>query len=141
MTDTPIGARLWFGRDPAVLVSMLVAAIGALVALIPMPEGLAAGIAALAAAVGGFVIAAAVKHDGQLPAILGIAKAGMYVLVLVGWNVPDTTQATVLVAIEAVAALFIRQNVTAMVGPDGETRAGDTRDYAQVASEATRPLD
>jgi hypothetical protein len=118
-TQTPSGT-LWFGRDPAVLVSMLVGAIGALVALVPMPDGLAAGIAALAAAIGGFVIAAAVKHDGQLPAILGIAKAGMYVLVLVGWNVPDTTQATVLIAIEAVAALFIRQNVVAKVGPTGE---------------------
>lgn len=118
-TQAPTGA-LWFGRDPEALVSLVVGAVAAVVALVPMPEALAAAIAAVFAAVGGLVVAAAVKHDGQLAAIVGLAKAGMFALVIAGWNVPDTTQATVIAAITAVAALFVRQNVVAKVGPTGE---------------------
>lgn len=120
MTDqTQASGGLWFGRDPQLMVSLVVAAVSAIVALVPMAEGLAAAIAGVVSLVGGLVVAFAVKHEGQLPAILGLAKGLMYVLVIAGWNVPDTTQATVLVAIEAVAALFIRNNVVARVGPTG----------------------
>lgn len=123
MTDqTQAGtAGLWFGRDPQLMVSLIVAAVAAIVALVPMNEDLAGAIAGVVSLVGGLVVAFAVKHEGQLPAILGLAKGLMYVLVIAGWNVPDTTQATVLVAIEAVAALFIRNNVVARIGPNGET--------------------
>ena len=117
-TQVSSGA-LWFGREPEALVSLIVGAVAALVALLPMNEGLAAAIAAVVAAVGGVVVAIAVKHDGVIAAIVGLAKAGMYALVIAGWNVPDTTQATVIAAITAVAALFVRQNVVARVGPTG----------------------
>lgn len=106
----------WFGREPAVLVGAVVAAVIAVVALLPLDVGLTAGIAAVVTATGGVVVAAAVTRDAQLPAILGLVRAGLALLVILGVDgLTDQYQALILVAVEAVFALFVRTQVDAPV--------------------------
>lgn len=104
----------WFDRDPALLVSGVVAAIVAIVALFPLSQQVNTAVAMLATALGGLVVAAWVNRDGQVPAILGFIKAGMYLGLTLGWSLTETQQTLILVAAEAVfSLLFIRPNVEA----------------------------
>lgn len=109
----------WFGRDPSVLVSGVVAALIAILAIFPLDEGVMAAVTALVMASGGVIVAVAVVREGQLPAILALVKAGVAFGVILGWNVSEPTQASILIAVEAVLALFIRTQVVAPIDANG----------------------
>lgn len=115
----------WFGRDPATLVAQIVSAVIAVVVLLPgITEGLSATLAALAIAIGGFVVAAFVRRDGQLAAIVGVGKAGIALIVLLGVPWTSVYQALLLVAIEQVASLFVRDRVEAPVTSEQTAKRG-----------------
>jgi hypothetical protein len=115
----------WFGRDPATVVAQIVSAVIALVVLLPnVTEGVAATIAALATAIGGLVVAAFVRRDGQLAAIVGVGKAGIALIVLLGVPWTSAYQALLLVAIEQVASLFVRDRVEAPVTSEQTVKRG-----------------
>lgn len=107
------------GREPAVFVSTVVGAVCALVVLVPMNTGLSAAIVAVVMAAGGLATAMLVARDGLLPAILGFAKAGMALFVVLGWHISDVEQGLAIGALEAVFAVFVRQNVVAQIPPGG----------------------
>lgn len=109
----------WFGRDPATITGGVVAVLLALVALAPWSDVWQAAVAALITAAGGVIVAIVVVRDGQLPAILGLFKAGMAIWVLAGWEISDTQQGLVLVAVEAIFGLFVRTQVVAPIDANG----------------------
>lgn len=117
----------WFGRDPVALVTLVSGAIVALMALVPgLPDGLAAAIGAAATAVGGVVIAFVVVRDGQIAAIVGVAKAVFVVVIILGHDITPGMQATILMAIEAVGAVIVGARVRAPVDLDGYRRSKST---------------
>lgn len=122
MTMDAVPKKMWFGREPVWLVNAVTTAVVAVVALSPWPEVLESAIAAAVLAGGGLLIAATVVHRGVLAALLGLVRAFIAVLVLTGWDIAPAQQALMLVAIEAVASIFLSTQVTAPVGPDGEDR-------------------
>lgn len=134
MTTANTGRKvLWFGRDPAAFVSALTAAVVAVCALAPMPDGMAAAVGAVVTAGGGLAIAFTVLRDGQVAAIVGLFKAGMVVLVLGGMDISSATQAAILVAVEAVGAIVIAQRVVAPLDINGYRRTADAPELRQVA--------
>ncbi len=130
MTDTTTQNEprvTWFGRDPAAFVTLLSGAIVAMMALIPgIPDGLAAAIGGAATALGGVVSAFVVVRDGQVAAIVGFAKAGFVVVILLGHDIPPATQAAILMAIEAVGAVIVAKRVRAPLDSDGYRRSKET---------------
>jgi hypothetical protein len=114
-----VAKKTWFGRDPAIVTAQVTSLVIALVVLLPMPEALEAAIAAVVTLAGGVVVAFAVAKDGQVAAIVGFARAGIALLVLVKFNWSPEYQALLLVAVEQAAAFFIQARVTAVVTEDG----------------------
>lgn len=113
----------WFGRDPAAVVAQATSAAIALIMLLPLPsEGLTAALSAVVIAVGGIVVAFAVQRDGQLPALVGLGRAGIALAVILGVPWSETYQGLLLVAIEQVAQFFIRDRVVAKINQLGERR-------------------
>lgn len=113
----------WFGRDPAAVVAQVTSALIALLMLLPVPEPITAAASAVIIGVGGAVVAFAVERDGQLPAIIGLGRAGIAFAVVLGVPWSETYQGLILVALEQLAALFIRDRVLAKVNQLGERRA------------------
>lgn len=123
----------WFGRDPAAFVSGLSAAVVALAVLVPgLPDGAAALIGAVVTAGGGLIIALTVLRDGQVAAIVGLFKAGMVLLVVLGLDISSATQAAILVAVEALGAIVIAKRVVVPLNADGTRRTAD--EAAQLAA-------
>jgi hypothetical protein len=113
----------WFGRDPAAFVTLLSGAVVALMALLPgIPDGLAAAIGGVVTAGGGVVIAFVVVREGHVAVIVGLAKAVFVVVIILGHDIPPATQASILLAIEAVGAVIVAKRVTAPVDLDGYRR-------------------
>lgn len=113
----------WFGRDPAVLVAQIVSAVIAIVVLMPLQDNVAAAIGAVATAAGGLVVKFVVLRDGQLAAIIGFAKAGILLIVILGVDWSAAYQALLLVAIEQIASIFIvRDRVEAPINELGQRR-------------------
>lgn len=111
----------WFGRDPAIIVAQVVSAVTALVVLSSIPEAVEAAIVVVVTFAGGVVVAFAVVKDGQVPAIVGFARAGIALLVLVKFNWSPEYQALLLIAVEQVAAFFfIKPAVVAPIDANGQ---------------------
>jgi hypothetical protein len=124
----------WFGREPAAFVTLLTGAVVALCALIPgIPDGLAAGIGGVVTFGGGVVIAFTVLRDGQVAAIVGFAKAGFVVVILLGHDIPPATQAAILMAIEAVGAVIVAKRVVAPLDINGFRRRQDAPELQAAA--------
>ncbi|HEV2931016.1 MAG TPA: hypothetical protein VGW74_20225 [Propionibacteriaceae bacterium] len=127
MTIDAVPKKTWFGKEPVWLVNTVTTAVVAVVALSPWPEVLEAAVAAVAVAGGGLLIAATVVRRGALAALLGLVRAFITVLVLTGWDIDPSQQALILVAIEAVASIFLSTQVTAPISPDGTARGANDR--------------
>jgi hypothetical protein len=131
MTTNPANAKgSWFGRDPATLVAQVVSAVVALLVLLPLVMVLKAALSALVIAAGGVVIAFAVRRDGQLAAIIGVGKAGIALIVVLGVQWDPVYQALLLVAIEQVAMIFVRDRVEAKVPASATVRGPVLREAA-----------
>lgn len=117
--------RDWFGREPAVLVAQVSSALIAVIMLLPMPEPVTAALAAGVVAIGGLVVAFAVQRDGLLPALMGVGRAGLALAVVLGLPVTEIYQGLILVALEQIAQIFIRDRVVARVSQLGHVRDPD----------------
>lgn len=124
MTQLPAKRQVsWFGRDPAAFVTLITGGVVACMALIPgIPDGLAAAIGGVVTAAGGVVIGFVVLRDGHVAVIVGLAKAVFVVVIILGHTIPPTTQASILMAIEAVGAVIVAMRVTAPVDKNGNRR-------------------
>jgi hypothetical protein len=113
----------WFARDPAAVTAQVVSAVVALLALLPLNNGINAALAAAVTALGGMIVAFVVVRDGQLAALLGFTRAGLALVVVLQVPISDTYQAMIIIAVEQIASLFIRTQVVAPLGSDGSARS------------------
>jgi hypothetical protein len=111
---------MWFGREPAVFVGLVVGVINSLVVLFPLDSSITAAIVAVITAAGGAVVSLIVVQDGQLPALLGLVQAGLSLIVTLGTPLSDQYQMLILSAAQAIFMLVVRSSVTAPVSVHGE---------------------
>jgi hypothetical protein len=116
----------WFGREPAVLITQVNAAIIAVVLLTKIPEPVQGAIVGVTTAVGGFIIAAVVKRDGVLPALVAVSRTIVALAVVLGVDWAPEYQILLIAAFETVAGIFIRDRVVAPVDELGQRRARAT---------------
>lgn len=102
------------GRDPALFLAALAAAVYALTAFLPLSTDLAAAINAVAVAGVGVWTALVVK-DGGVAAALGLVKALLALALGLGLHLNPEQQAAILTVVTAVSAAFVRTQVTAPV--------------------------
>ncbi len=115
-----------FGREPAVLVEMLVAvALGVLLTTPLEPTVLGYANAAVVAA-GGFATAGLVSAERALPALVGLIKAVFALVLGLGVALPVNLETGIIAVVSAIGAFYIRGQVVAPVplkvapaGPDG----------------------
>jgi hypothetical protein len=104
-----------FGREPAAwaaLVAVLLQVVGAFVA--DFDPTVQAWVNAVVAAVLGLIVAISVR-DGVVAAITGLAQAVITLAVGLGLDWSSERQAIVLSAVGAIAAAFVRTQVTARI--------------------------
>lgn len=108
-------------REPAVWVAVAAAAITLATTLgLPLTPEQQTILNAAIVAVAGLVTAVWVKRDGQLPAVLGVAQALLAVAVGFGLNWGPERQSAILAMITVLAAAFVRTQVVAPRGPEGQ---------------------
>lgn len=112
----------WFGREPAVLVTQVNTAIVAVVLLTKIPEPVQGAIVGVTTAVGGFIIAAVVRRDGVLPALVAVSRTIVLLAVVLGVDWSPEYQILLVAAFETVAGIFIRDRVVAPVDELGQRR-------------------
>lgn len=110
-----------FGRDPVVWTTAIAALVQFLSAFVFHASVLQEGvIAAVALAVFG-VIGAVALHDGTwAAALIALAKAGIALGLAYGLAWAPEQQATVMFAVQALLALFVRGQVTAPINSAGQ---------------------
>lgn len=111
-------------REPAILITLLATIVRVLVAhfVNPSPDTQAWVDAAVTAA-GGLIVALRVKHEGQVPALLGFVQAVLALGVGFGFNLTPDAQAAIMSVVGGLAALFIRTQVVASVPPNPQVLA------------------
>jgi hypothetical protein len=111
-----------FGREPAVILALVSAAIQLLVTFgLPLSTDETASINAVAAAALGLLTAAFVARDQLVPAILGFTQAALTLGLAFGLHMSQANIGVIMAFSAAAVALFIRTQVTAMVALDGST--------------------
>lgn len=108
-------------REPAIIVTLLATIVRTLVAHFIHPGAdEQAWVDAAVTAAGGLIVAVWVRHEGQVPAILGFVQAVIALAVGFGFQIDAAQQAAVMSIIGGLAALFVRQHVVAPVPPNPE---------------------
>lgn len=107
-------------RDPALYLTLFATAVRLAAAFwLDLSDGQQAVLNATATAIAGLWVAVWVRRDGQVAAILGVAQALLALAVGFGLQVDAEGQAVIMSFIGALAAAFIRTQVTAPVSADG----------------------
>lgn len=105
-----------FGREPAVVLGILAAAIQLIGSwLLPLSDTQQGALNAVAVALVGAVTAWKVTSDKALPALIGLAQATFALALAFQLDVPANIQAGVMALISAVGAAWVRTQVTALV--------------------------
>jgi len=103
------------GREPALWVAVLTAALGALTAFgVDVSPTVQAVIVAAASAVLGLVVAISV-HDGVAAAVLGLAQALVSLVVGLGYDLSPDNQMKIMAFVIAAVAWYTRKVSTAPV--------------------------
>lgn len=111
-------------REPALWLTAFATAVRLVAAFwLDLSDGQQAVLNAAATAVAGIIVAIAVRHDGQVAALLGGVQAVMALAVGFGAHLSAENQAIIMSAVGAFVAMFIRTQVTALVDPQGRTQA------------------
>jgi hypothetical protein len=109
--------RVKLSREPALLyIGLLAPVVQAVAAFVlnasPTLQG---AVNALAVALAGAITAALVRADNLVPAITGAFQAVLALVLALGWDLTSEQQATVMVAVGAIAAVVVRDRVVAPV--------------------------
>lgn len=112
----------WFGREPAVLITQVNAAIVAVLLLSKLSEPVQAAIGGATTAIGGLIIAMVVKRERALPALVAVARTLVTLAVVLGVKWDPAYQIMLIAAFETVAGIFIRDRVVAPVDETGARR-------------------
>jgi hypothetical protein len=104
----------WFGRDPAVVLSVIASALTALVAFnLPMTELAVTAVMAILYAGSDVITAFVVKSDKQLPVVIGFAEAILTGLLVFGYDISVEQVAAIMGLVTVAAGMFIRTQVDA----------------------------
>ena len=114
-----------FGREPAAVVEMFVAVALGIVVILHPSELVTAAANAAVVAIGGLVVAALVKHDGALAALIGAIKAVLALVVVLGMHLDPTLETGIVMIVSAIGMAFVRQNVVAKVPQNRDFRLTD----------------
>lgn len=115
----------WFGRDPAMLLGNINAAVLALIIVfLPNQNELGAALGMVSTAITALIVAFAVRRDGQLATIVGVGRALIALAVLLGVHWDPAYQIILLTALENVAGLFVRDRVEAPVTSEQTAKRG-----------------
>ena len=110
-----------FSRDPALWLTLLATAVRLGSAfLFHFTTEQQAVVNAAATAIAALIVAFAVRHEGQVAAILGVAQALLALAIGFGLHVSAENQAVIMSFVGAVAAAFVRTQVVAPVNADGD---------------------
>lgn len=105
-----------FGREPAMILGLIAAAIQLLSAtLLPLTVEQQGVLNAVAVAVIGLVTAAAVSAERAAPAVLGLVQAVLACALAFGLAVSPETQGAVMAFVTALVSAFVRTQVVAPV--------------------------
>jgi nicotinamide riboside transporter PnuC len=108
-------------REPALYLTLFATIVRLLAAFVfDLTDGQQAVLNAAATAVAGLIVAIWVRRDGQLAGVLGLVQASLALAVGFGAHLTAENQALLMSAVGALAAVFIRTQVTAPVTPDGD---------------------
>lgn len=114
---TPRGTDMkLFGREPALILGLVAAAIQLFSAVIlPLTVEQQGVLNAVAVAVMGLVTAVAVRSDKAAPAVLGVVQAVLACALAFGLVLSPDTQGAIMAFTSAVVAMFVRTQVSAPV--------------------------
>lgn len=116
--------KLSISRDPALWLTLFATAVRLFAAfVIHLTDEQQAVLNATATAVASLIVAVWVRRDGQVPAILGIAQALLALAIGFGLSISAEGQAIIMSFVGAVAAAFVRTQVTAIVNAVGDRQA------------------
>jgi hypothetical protein len=105
-----------FGREPAMILGAIAAAIQLLSAtLLPLSVEQQGVLNAVAVAVIGLVTAAAVSAEKAAPAVLGLVQAVLACALAFGLQMSPETQGAAMAFVTAMVSLFVRTQVVAPV--------------------------
>lgn len=108
-------------RDPAIWLTLVATTIRVLGAFaFNLTDNQQAVLNALATAIASFIVAAIVRKEGQVPALLGIVQAIIALAIGFGANIGAEEQAVIMSVFGAFAAAFVRTQVVAPKTIDGE---------------------
>lgn len=111
-------------REPAIVVTLLATIVRVLVAHFVHPDAdVQAWVDAAVTAAGGLIVAVWVRHEGQVPAILGFVQAVIALAIGFGFSIDAAQQAAIMSIVGGLAALFVRQHVVAPVPANPEVLA------------------
>lgn len=107
-------------RDPALYLFLVATAVKLFSAFIlHVSDDTQTAVNAVAVAVAAAIVALAVKHDGQVAAILGVAQALLALAIGFGLHLSAENQALIMSFLGALAAGFVRTQATAEVTATG----------------------
>lgn len=103
-----------FGREPAVWLGLIAAAIQLFCAFVfPLSIEAQGALNAIAVAVIGVITATQVEHEKLLPAIAGLIQAAIACGVAFGWDIAPENQAAIMAFVSALGAAWLRTQVVA----------------------------
>lgn len=115
---------LKISRDPALWLTLFATAVRLGAAfLFDITDGQQAVLNAAATAIASLFVAVWVRRDGQVAALLGVAQALLALAIGFGLELSAENQAVIMSFVGAMAAAFIRTQVTAVVTPEGARQA------------------
>lgn len=104
----------WFGRDPAVILSVIAAFLSALVAFkLPITEAAVVAIMAVLYAGSDMLTAFMVRSDKQLPLVLGFAEAVIALSLVFGLEISVEQTSAIMGLVTVVVGMFVRTQVDA----------------------------
>lgn len=106
------------GREPAALLALFATAVRLVAAFwIDLTDEQQAILNAVATALVGLLIAAVVRRDGLIAAILGFVQALLALAIGFGLDLSAESQAVIMSFVGATAAMFVRTQVVAPTPP------------------------
>lgn len=110
-----------FSRDPALWLTLIATAVRLASAFVfHLTDEQQTWVNAAVTAIASLIVAVVVRHDGQVPAILGAAQALLALAIGFGLNVSAENQAVIMSFVGALAAAFVRTQVVAPVNAIGD---------------------
>jgi hypothetical protein len=112
-----------FSRDPALYLTLIATVIRLSSIWLHLSVEQQALLNAAVTAAAGLLVAAIVRHDGQMAALVGVVQALLAVAIGFGLHVSAENQAVLMSFVGALAAAFVRTQVVAPVTATGAPQA------------------